>query len=160
MNGFAVVRRRTERHRATATSKGQPRPDGSEVAGRWRITELPDLDQEYLQEFPKRELQLEVRGRTASGNFEFGLVSGQLDGRIEAGPLGNSRIVCSFDGADEMTPVTGILVAEPVGPHTMRGEFRFHQGDTYSFSATRKAPASKPKQGSERRATRQRETRG
>lgn len=103
---------------------------------------MPDLDEEYLREFPKREILLQLRGRLVSGSFEFGLVSGDFDGRVEPPNGGSSQVVCSFDGADEMHPAVGIVIAEVSEDRALRGEFRFHQGDSYRFSAKRATPAT------------------
>lgn len=124
-------------------TRGERRPVLS-LAGRWRIDALPDLDEEYLREFPKAEIRLSARGSTLTGDFEFGLVSGGLDGRVEASPDGNPRMIASFDGMDEMHPTSGVCVAAIEASNLLRGEFGFHQGDTYRFSAKRRRVANAP----------------
>jgi len=71
--------------------------------GQWRIVEMEIWDQEYID--------MEVPGhftfhKNASGHFQFGLVQGEMDCRMET--VGEkARVACSWEGQDEIDPANG-----------------------------------------------------
>ena len=70
------------------------------------------------------------------GYFQFGLVEGQIDGKIVAHPDG-ARFEFSWDGYDENDPVNGCGWLKLKTPDTIEGEFCLHLGDDSTFLAQR-----------------------
>jgi len=71
--------------------------------GMWFITEMEAWDQEYVN--------MEVQGhftfnKDGTGHFQFGLVQGDMDCRIET-VSGKERIEFSWEGQDEMDSASG-----------------------------------------------------
>jgi hypothetical protein len=78
---------------------------------------------------------IEVRSDNL-GNFQFGLVSGYLDGYIEAG-FGKEHFVFTWEGQDEMDPMTGSGWMKLKGNNEVAGLIKLHLGDRSGFSARR-----------------------
>jgi len=72
-------------------------------AGKWRIVEMVIWDRDYVN----MEVPGFIRiGSDGTGRFQFGLVSGDIDGRVEQ--CGNAlRFDFSWSGQDENDPVCG-----------------------------------------------------
>lgn len=72
-----------------------------------------------------------------TGEFQFGLVSGWLEGEIEQDGAGRERFAFTWDGQDEMDPASGSgwlrLKSETEG----NGVIRFHGGDRSKFKVRR-----------------------
>jgi hypothetical protein len=102
----------------------------SDFVGNWRITEMEAWDAEYFD--------MEVSAyiticKDMTGEFQFGLVQAQLDGKIESAGA-SSRFAFSWSGFDENDPVTGR------GWLTVRGDkaegrIFIHLGDDSGFKA-------------------------
>lgn len=71
--------------------------------GKWRIVEMEVWDQDYVD----MEVPGYIRiGSDGTGRFQFGLVSGDIDGRVEQ--CGNApRFDFSWSGQEENDPVCG-----------------------------------------------------
>lgn len=69
-----------------------------------------------------------------SGHFQFGLVCGEIDGRIVDYAEGK-RFEFTFEGSDECDPVSGFGWVRINEISILEGEFRFHLGDSSTFSA-------------------------
>ena len=85
-------------------------------------------------------VNMDVRGhftfkKDGTGLFQFGLVQGEMDCRVESGERG-ARIEFSWEGQDELDPASGRgwAVIENAELH---GRIFFHQGDDSTFRATR-----------------------
>ena len=77
-------------------------------AGEWRIVELPDISDDYMEEGEgKPYVRLKARYEdTVNGEYECGLSNGMIDGAArEFG--GEHIVVFGFEGADEMDPSNG-----------------------------------------------------
>ena len=72
-------------------------------AGKWRIVEMEVWDQDYVD----MEVPGYIRiGSDGTGRFQFGLVSGDIDGRVEQ--CGNAlRFDFPWSGQEENDPVCG-----------------------------------------------------
>jgi hypothetical protein len=100
--------------------------------GKWRIIEMEMWDQDYVDliipgyfSFDKDDL----------GDFQFGVVKGQIDYRIEK--IGDvERLEFSWEGADENDPASGRGWAVINGDH-LEGRFYFHLGDNSWFKFKR-----------------------
>src|SRR5574337_569723 len=84
-----------------------PKPN-RKFAGRWRIVELNDMMEDYLDEGEgKPFIRLTARYEdTVGGEYEIGLSSGMIDGAVRSFG-GESIVVFGFDGSDEMDPESG-----------------------------------------------------
>jgi hypothetical protein len=70
-----------------------------------------------------------------TGSFQFGLVQGELDGRIEM-IGGHARLEFSWSGSDENDEVSGRGWMQVAGD-TAEGRIFIHQGDDSGFTAVR-----------------------
>lgn len=75
--------------------------------------------------------------KDGSGEFQFGLVSGSLDGRF-LDRSGKPSVEFSWEGQDELDPVSGRGSATLEGDNLMRGRILFHEGDESGFVARRR----------------------
>jgi len=72
-------------------------------AGKWRIVEMEVWGQDYVDMEVPGYIRIDSDG---TGRFQFGLVSGDIDGRVEQ--CGNAlRFDFSWSGQDENDPVCG-----------------------------------------------------
>ena len=88
-------------------------------------------------------------GASRSGSFQFGLVQGQMDCRIDRHH--DHRIEFTWHGFDEGDELSGRGHAEIVDGE-LQGHLYIHLGDDSAFRAVRQAPARrkptrKPKAG-------------
>ena len=100
--------------------------------GHWLIVEMEAWDQEYVN--------MEVPGhftfkKDGSGHFQFGLVQGEMDCRIET-IGGKARIDFSWEGQDELELAGGWGWAV-IENEELQGRIFFHQGDDSAFRARR-----------------------
>ncbi len=105
--------------------------------GTWSIIEMEVWDQEYIN--------MEVPGhftfkKDGTGLFQFGLVQGELDCRVESGDR-SARIEFSCEGQDEMDPASGRGWAV-IENGELCGRIFIHLGDDSAFRA-RKARKGK-----------------
>jgi uncharacterized protein YndB with AHSA1/START domain len=103
--------------------------------GTWIITEMELWDAEYFN----MEIQAYIRiGVDGLGDFQFGLVSGGIDGEVVK--LGNAeRFEFTWEGQDEMDPVSGSGWLKSTGQNGVEGRIKFHLGDGSAFKAVRAA---------------------
>jgi hypothetical protein len=104
----------------------------------WRIVWMSEWDQDYVD--------MEVPGHITfgagrSGSFQFGLVRGTLDYRIDK--CSSLRIEFTWHGFDEGDELTGRGHAELVD-NELRGHYYVHLGDDSAFRAIRQGAAPKP----------------
>lgn len=78
---------------------------------------------------------IEVRPENL-GSFQFGLVSGRLDGYVEGRPP-KQRFVFTWGGNDEMEPATGSGWLRLKGESELVGSIKLHLGDRSKFRARR-----------------------
>jgi hypothetical protein len=100
--------------------------------GKWFIFEMEAWDQEYVN--------MEVPGhftfkKDGTGHFQFGLVQGEMDCRVETVD-GRERIEFSWEGQAELDPESGrgwavIEIGE------LRGRSFIHLGEDSGFEAKR-----------------------
>jgi hypothetical protein len=104
--------------------------------GVWHILEMELWDEDYFN----MEVQAHIRiGSNGIGDFQFGLVSGGLDGEVvKTGNL--ERFEFTWDGQDEMDPASGSGWLKLSGKDKASGRIKFHLGDSSEFLAVR-APA-------------------
>lgn len=115
--------------------KDKDSPQKTDISGKWQVTGLPDLTDDYLDLTPDPHVLLELRRRgEVDGDYEFGAQSGTIDGQLERLTDGRVRLSFTFEGNDEMDPVHGYGEAILVKENTLDGYMRYHQGDKYRFT--------------------------
>lgn len=101
--------------------------------GYWRITEMEVWDADYFDmEVPA---YISIR-EDSTGEFQFGLVQAELDGRIDTVD-GDSRFEFTWFGFDENDPVSGRGWLSAKG-NQVEGRIFIHQGDDSGLNAVRK----------------------
>ena len=105
---------------------------GQVAIGQWRITAMEVWDADYIDmEVPAH---IEIR-EGLTGQFQFGLVQGQLDARISMID-GKTRLLFSWIGFDENDHVSGRGWMTVSGDQAV-GRLFIHLGDDSAFSAVR-----------------------
>ena len=102
----------------------------SSFAGKWRIAEMEVWDQDYVD----MEMPGFIRiGSDGTGQFQFGLVSGDIDGRVEQ--CGNAqRFDFSWSGQEENDLVCGRGGAV-IENGELKGRIYLHLSDDSAFRA-------------------------
>ncbi len=102
------------------------------VVGNWRIIEMEAWDADYFDmEVPA---YLTIR-KDLTGEFRFGMVQAQLDGKIESEGA-SSQLAFSWSGFDENDPVNGRGWFRVTGDQA-EGRIFIHFGDESEFKAER-----------------------
>ena len=102
--------------------------------GTWHITEMETWGDDYLN----MEVQAYIRiRRDGGGDFQFGLVSGQIDGEVVG-----DRFEFTWDGNDECDEASGSGWLEMESRNKLEGKIKIHHGDSSTLAAER-APTSK-----------------
>jgi len=96
--------------------------------GRWRIVWMEMWDQDFIDMEVPGHFTFEKDGR---GNFQFGLVQGDMDYRVDG-----SRVEFSWFGNDEMDEASGRGCAS-IEHGELIGRIFFHRGDDSEFRATK-----------------------
>ena len=97
--------------------------------GVWHITEMEMWDEDYFNMETQAYIQIKQNGL---GEFQFGLVSGQIDGDI-VDYDGEERFEFTWDGSDELDPVSGSGWLRIVGDDMADGKIKIHLGDSSRF---------------------------
>lgn len=105
------------------------------MTGTWHITEMDMWDQEYFN--AERQAYIRIR-KGGTGDFQFGLVTGDIDGHVETIDSG-PRFSFTWEGSDEMDPVSGSGWLRPIGEKKAEGMIKIHHGDRSRLLA-RRAP--------------------
>lgn len=100
-----------------------------QFAGRWHITEMDMWDQDYLNMETQAYVEIEKAG---IGDFQFGLVTGELEGEV-ARAGGVERLEFTWEGQDELEPVSGSGWIKLIDRTTAEGYIKFHEGDSSGF---------------------------
>ena len=102
------------------------------VVGTWRITSMEVWDADYFDMEAPAHITMSA---DLTGEFQFGLVQGDLDARLSAAD-GVARAEFSWSGADENDPVSGRGWFVVTGDQA-EGRFFIHLGDDSGFTAVR-----------------------
>lgn len=102
--------------------------------GHWRITEMEAWDADYFDMEVPAHITLR---KDLTGEFQFGMVQGELDGRMESHD-GAIRFEFSWSGFDENDPMSGRgwLV---INGDQAEGRIFIHLGDDSTLKAERQA---------------------
>jgi len=101
--------------------------------GKWRITEMEQWDSDYLDMEVEAYIDIDAN---CSGGFQFGLVSGQIDGELVK-DRGEERLEFTWDGNDECDPASGSGWLRLKSKDFLEGRIKFHQGDSSDLIAKR-----------------------
>jgi len=83
----------------------------------------------------ERQAYLEINSN-GLGIFQFGLVTGQIDGEVEVS--GNEeRFSFTWEGSDELDPVSGSGWISFCGTVKIIGKINFHLGDSSEFKGVK-----------------------
>lgn len=105
---------------------------GKAVIGNWRITGMEVWDADYFDmEVPAH---ITIR-KDLTGEFQFGLVQGDLDGRADL-DTDALRLEFSWSGFDENDPMSGRGWMRVDGDQA-EGRIFIHLGDDSAFTAAR-----------------------
>ena|SRR5438034_113933 len=110
------------------------------VIGKWRLVEMEQWGQEFIDLVEPRFIAFEKNGR---GGMRFGAVNLGLDWEMGEG----DRIEFSFEGFDEGDEVMGRGWAHTQDWKGLLGRIKFHRGDKSAFTAERwkETPNRNPK---------------
>ncbi|HIJ02384.1 TPA: hypothetical protein HA363_07065 [Candidatus Woesearchaeota archaeon] len=99
--------------------------------GKWRIAEMSAWDKDYFDEEVPACFKIE---KNLIGNFHFGYVHGEIDGRITKRQDGE-YFEFTFNGNDNGggDEVSGNGWIKLKGKNNAEGEIRFHLGDDSTF---------------------------
>ncbi len=86
-------------------------------------------DAEYIN--LERQAYLEIND-DGLGNFQFGLVTGQIDGEVEISG-NNEKFSFTWEGSDELDPVSGSGSVSLHGTDKIIGKIKTHLGDSSEF---------------------------
>lgn len=103
---------------------------------------MPDFDDDYLSESDPH-IELNFRGKSVDGHFQYGICNGELDGEVVNREEGRVQIRFSFEGLDEgdswPRPESGYGEAVFSEDNKMlAGKLHYHFGDTYRFTCKRR----------------------
>lgn len=101
--------------------------------GAWRIVEMEMWDADYFDMDVPAHITIR---KDLTGEFQFGLVQGELDGRVETVD-GLPRFEFSWSGFDENDPMTGRGWLRLDGENA-EGRIFIHLGDDSALKAERR----------------------
>ncbi len=104
-----------------------------DFTGTWHIYEMELWDEDYFNMEVQAYITIEPNNH---GCFQFGLVSGDMDGRTVNYAEGK-KFEFTWEGNDECDPAFGSGWVRLKEKDTLEGEFRFHMGDSSTFLARR-----------------------
>lgn len=103
--------------------------DSNLFQGKWHIYEMETWDEDYFNMEVQAFIKIDEKDM---GHFQFGLVSGYIDGET----IGD-RLEFTWDGNDECDPAQGSGWIELKDENTLKGKIKIHLGDSSKFRATR-----------------------
>jgi hypothetical protein len=108
------------------------RPESNHsLIGLWHIYEMDMWDEDYFN--METQAYIEITP-TNGGEFQFGLVTGSIDGDLEDNN-GEERFVFTWDGADEMDEASGSGWLQLSSKDEVEGLIKMHGGDRSIFKA-------------------------
>ena len=101
--------------------------------GTWHIYEMEMWDEDYFNMEVQAYIKIVSNNK---GNFQFGLVTGEIDGEVVS-YANEKRFEFAWEGNDECDPAIGSGWVRIKGKDVIDGEIRFHNGDSSTFLARR-----------------------
>jgi hypothetical protein len=105
-----------------------------EFEGTWHIYEMEMWDEDYFNMEVQAYIEINEKG---SGNFQFGLVTGYLDGELVDYSANEQRFEFTWEGQDENDPAMGSGWLRITEGDNLEGKIKFHAGDSSMFQARR-----------------------
>jgi hypothetical protein len=106
---------------------------GTDFIGIWHIYEMEMWDEDYFNMEEQAYIKIDSNNL---GDFQFGLVSGRIGGKVVDYADGK-RFEFTWEGNDECDPACGSGWIRIKGEDLLEGEFRIHNGDDSTFLARR-----------------------
>jgi hypothetical protein len=103
------------------------------IRGTWHIYEMEMWDEDYFNMEVQAYVNIESNNQ---GDFQFGLVSGGLDGDLETLEK-NERFSFTWEGQDEMDEASGSGWMQLINDSEVEGFIKLHLGDSSTFKAKR-----------------------
>ncbi|HIK17605.1 MAG TPA: hypothetical protein IGS53_20255 [Leptolyngbyaceae cyanobacterium M33_DOE_097] len=101
--------------------------------GTWHITDMENWDEDYFNMEVQAYIEIDKRG---AGDFQFGLVAGQIDGEIVKEGK-SEKLEFTWEGRDENDEAFGSGWLKLKDKNELEGKIKFHQGDSSLFTAKR-----------------------
>jgi hypothetical protein len=101
--------------------------------GIWYIMDMENWDEDYCNMDGQAYFEINPQG---SGQFQFGLVTGHLDGEW-VNDRSQQTLEFTWEGMDEMDEASGRGWLKLKDRDTLEGQIKFHHGDSSLFSAKR-----------------------
>ncbi|QTA85743.1 hypothetical protein [Desulfonema magnum] len=100
-------------------------------AGTWHIVEMEMWDESYFNMEVQAYIKINKKG---NGNFQFGLVTGYIDGEFIKE---DEKLEFTWEGNDEMDTASGSGWVKMKEKDIIEGKIKFHMGDRSMFTAKR-----------------------
>jgi len=113
--------------------KNEKKDNGTDFTGTWHIYEMGAWDEDYFNMDVQAYIRLDPNNL---GVFQFGLVSGGIDGNLVDSTDGK-RFEFTWDGNDECDPACGSGWIRKLDENALEGKFRIHLGVDSTFLARR-----------------------
>jgi hypothetical protein len=104
-----------------------------QLAGLWHIYEMEMWDESYFNMEVQAYIEIDEQG---CGDFQFGLVTGQIDGELIS-DNSNLKLDFTWEGSDECDPASGSGWLKLKDKNKLEGKIKFHGGDSSMFLAER-----------------------
>jgi hypothetical protein len=104
-----------------------------EFTGTWHIYEMSNWDDEYFNMEVQAYIEIDEQG---NGEFQFGLVTGYIDGNIVKDGNAN-KLEFTWEGNDENDEASGSGWLKLEDENELEGKIKFHQGDSSTLLAKR-----------------------
>jgi hypothetical protein len=104
-----------------------------DFTGTWQVVSSPDFDYDYLCMETTPYITLRQTRDHFDGEYQVGLQTGSIDGRLQS----ENQMVFSFEGMDEMDPVSGAGIATIEGDR-LTFTLMYHLGDDFTFECQRR----------------------
>jgi hypothetical protein len=102
--------------------------------GLWHIYEMENWDEDYFNMDVQAYVELNESG---GGGFQFGLVSGYIDGEFIKVGKKIDRLEFTWEGNDESDDASGSGWLKVKAGDKLDGYIKMHQGDSSRFKARR-----------------------
>jgi hypothetical protein len=105
----------------------------SKFTGTWHIIEMETWDEDYFNEDVQAHITI---NKNNGGEFQFGYVTGAIDGEITKNASGEI-FEFTWDGGDENDEVSGNGWLKFKDKNTLEGKIKIHHGDSSLLTAKR-----------------------
>ena len=110
-----------------------PKKKTASVVGTWHIYDMEHWDEDYFNMEVQAYISVNQQG---TGDFQFGLVAGGLDGKLVRDG-DTERFESTWEGNDECDEASGSGWLKLKSADEVAGSIQLHGGDRSAFSAQR-----------------------